>query len=115
MSGSLPLRINFYNTEVKNNKTYKYEQWIQFYELMFPENESYINFVYEQNNSDVMSDEVVNKIKNDLIETFNYYNEHPELSDAIIKKNSEKIDDFSLEHIYYYIYQMLSHYKKLIV
>jgi hypothetical protein len=115
LSKSLPFRINFYSDEKKDNKKYKYEQWIQFYELMFPENISYINFSYNNHFLKEISNDKVKIIKNDLINKFNYYEKNPEKYQEIVDSNYEKVKFFKMEHIYYYIYKMFRYYRKLII
>lgn len=114
LSKSLPLRINFYSSEKKNNKFYKYDQWIQFYELMFPENESYINFAYNNYYLQEISNNKIQQIKKDLINKYKYFEKNPELYYKIVNENFEKTKYFTMNHIYYYIYKMFKYYNKLI-
>jgi len=109
MSRSLPFRVNFYD----NSKNYKYEQWIQFYESMFPEDVSYINFKYENGFYKEMSDEKVEKIKNDLIDKYKYFESKPKLYKSIIDENYKKVQALTFEHIYFYLYEAFIYYKKL--
>ena len=113
MSKSLPFRVNFYYSDTKHEKTYKYEQWIQFYECGFPENISYINFKYENSFYKEISDEKVEKIKNDLISKYNYFESNPDLYNKIVNENYKKTKALTFKHIYCYLYTTFSYYKKL--
>lgn len=115
LSKSLPFRINFYSSEKKNNKFYKYDQWIQFYESMFPENESYINFSYNNHYLQEISNDYVLKIKNDLVNKFIFFQKNPDLYNKIVNENYIKTESFTMNHIYYYIYKMFKYYNRLII
>jgi hypothetical protein len=108
LSKSLPIRVSLYNTNEN------YEQWIQFYELMFPENESYSNISCNQNFYSEIPNDKVSDIKNEIINKYNYYNNNSDKYNKIVKLNNEKINYFTMEHIYYYVYQALKYYKKIV-
>jgi len=109
LSNSLPIRVRFYD------KKENYQVWVQFYELMFPENESYIDILCDQNFYSEISDEKVLKIKDEIINNYNYYNKNDSAYNKIVASNNEKIKYFTTEHIYYYVYQSFKYYNKLII
>ncbi len=113
MSRSLPFRINFYSGKTKDEQSYKYDQWIQFYELMFPENVSYVNLKYNNSFYKEISDEKVDKIKNDLVNKYNYFESNPNLYNSIVNENYKKTLALTFKHIYYYLYNVFSYYKKI--
>lgn len=113
LSKSLPFRVNFYYVDSYKEKNYKYDQWIQFYESMFPEDISYINFKYENSFYTEITDEKTEKIKNDLINKFHYFESNPDLYNKIVNENYKKSNALTFEHIYYYLYEIFSYYKKL--
>jgi hypothetical protein len=103
LSNSFPLRVMFS------------DEYILFYELMFPKNESYIDISCETYFFNKIEDKKITNIKNEIIKQYNYYNNHSNEYDKIVNLNEKKIHFFTMEHIYYYVYQALKYYKKLLL
>jgi hypothetical protein len=113
MSCSLPFRVNFYCTREINNKVNWYGQWVQFYELMFPENTSYVNFKYENDFCQEITDKSTIQIKDDFCTKYSYFESNPKLYERIVEENYKKIQALTFEHVYYYMYTIFAYYREL--
>lgn len=101
MSKSLPIRVILYN------KKWGEDIWIQFYENMFPNKISYIEVKYDVNYDKEISDNIVNEIKNKCLIIYNYFNNKSKLYKYITNTNYKKVKSITIDHIGYYMYNIL--------
>jgi hypothetical protein len=102
------IRISFYNS-MKKEKS----RWKQLLDIFLKPNRDYINLEYDIDNENEISEENYNKIKNDIIDTYNYYEKNPEEYKKIVDSASKNIKKLNMEAVYYYIYKSLNQYNKL--
>lgn len=101
MSRSLPIRVIFHYSK------WNEDIWIQFYENMFPNKISYIEVKYDLNYDKEMSDNIIDEIKNKCLIIYKYFNKNPKLYKYIINENYLKVKALTIDHIGYYMYNIL--------
>lgn len=106
-STSFPIRILLYYSKWNENI------WIQFYDKMFLNGQSYIGIKYNLNYDKQISDKIINNIKNKLLLIYNFINKNPKIYDKITKTNTEKIKALQIEHVIYYVYNVMKSYKQI--
>jgi hypothetical protein len=108
MSKSLPIRILFHNSQ------WGEEKWIQFYENMFPKNESYVGLEYNIDYEKKISEKNINYIRSQCLLIFDFFNKNSKLYNKITTDNFKKCEVLKEDHIYYYMYNILMGYNSIL-
>lgn len=106
LSSSFPFRVLY----TDSNK----EHWEQFYEKMFPVNESYKAVKCQIDNNKPISEGSLDHIKNKLTEYRDYLNENPKIYDFVTKRNFDKAHSMTAKHFGFYMYSTMIKYSQVI-
>ena len=103
MTESLVIRISFFDSK-KGETSF----WKQVPDAFFKENVDYIHLIYDVDYNNEIPPKIYNKIKQDIIRVYTYYENNPKEYNKIVKNMIKKSKKMTMNTIFKYIAKLIN-------
>jgi len=105
LSKRLIFRISIYDSKI-GEKSY----WKQFYDFLFDDKKDYIHLIYDLSYYEKLSNKNYNKIKNDILTQYNYYEKNPKKYIQKVESLNKNAKKLNLNLVYDYLEKLINSY-----